>query len=102
MGNAKAAVLPVPVWAMPQRSRPPRTFGMAWDWIGVGVVYPSAARARRIGLARPNSEKLSKTGASSGSWSRKSAYEPSHAPGGSGDDPRDEGCRIKAEDKDRT
>ena len=49
MGNAKAAVLPVPVWAMPQRSRPPRTSGMARDWIGVGAVYPSAARARRIG-----------------------------------------------------
>ena len=37
IGNAKAAVLPVPVWAMPQRSRPLRTFGMAWIGIGVGV-----------------------------------------------------------------
>ena len=38
IGSAKAAVLPVPVWAMPQRSRPARTEGMACAWIGVGVV----------------------------------------------------------------
>ena len=30
----KAAVLPVPVWAMPSRSRPLRTVGMACCWIG--------------------------------------------------------------------
>ena len=34
-GSMKAAVLPVPVWAMPSRSRPVRTVGMAWSWIGV-------------------------------------------------------------------
>src|SRR5689334_20689544 len=28
---------------------------MVWAWIGVGVVYFSCARARRIGSARPNS-----------------------------------------------
>ena len=38
IGSAKAAVLPVPVWAMPSRSRPSSTAGMAWAWIGVGVV----------------------------------------------------------------
>ena len=32
-----AAVLPVPVWAMPIRSRPDRMGGMAWTWMGVGV-----------------------------------------------------------------
>ena len=37
MGRAKAAVLPVPVWAMPSRSLPAMTPGMAWAWIGVGV-----------------------------------------------------------------
>ena len=37
IGSAKAAVLPVPVWAMPQRSRPVMTCGMACVWIGVGV-----------------------------------------------------------------
>ena len=36
-GRAKAAVLPVPVWAQPNRSRPARTWGMALVWIGVGV-----------------------------------------------------------------
>ena len=30
IGKAKAAVLPVPVWAMPQRSRPWSAGGMAW------------------------------------------------------------------------
>ena len=38
MGSAKAAVLPVPVWAIPSRSRPARTMGMALAWIGVGAV----------------------------------------------------------------
>ncbi len=35
-GRAKAAVLPVPVWAEPMRSRPDRTMGMARSWMGVG------------------------------------------------------------------
>ena len=34
-GSMNAAVLPVPVWAMPSRSRPVRTVGIAWGWIGV-------------------------------------------------------------------
>ena len=38
IGSAKAAVLPVPVWAMPCRSLPASTLGMAWTWIGVGWV----------------------------------------------------------------
>ncbi|ODU54545.1 MAG: hypothetical protein ABS99_09140 [Acetobacteraceae bacterium SCN 69-10] len=38
MGRAKAAVLPVPVWAMPWTSRPASTKGMACAWIGVGAV----------------------------------------------------------------
>ena len=38
IGSAKAAVLPVPVWAMPQRSRPAITCGMACAWIGVGLL----------------------------------------------------------------
>ena len=37
IGSAKAAVLPVPVCAMPQRSRPARIGGIACAWIGVGV-----------------------------------------------------------------
>ena len=38
IGRVKAAVLPVPVWAMPRTSRPARATGMACSWIGVGVV----------------------------------------------------------------
>ena len=39
IGRVKAAaVLPVPVWAMPRTSRPARTIGMAWAWMGVAVV----------------------------------------------------------------
>jgi hypothetical protein len=38
IGRAKAAVLPVPVWAMPKRSLPAMTGVIAWDWIGVGMV----------------------------------------------------------------
>ena len=33
----KLAVLPVPVWAAPSRSRPDRITGMACAWMGVGV-----------------------------------------------------------------
>ena len=36
-GSTKAAVLPVPVWAMPIRSRPASTVGIACAWIGVGL-----------------------------------------------------------------
>jgi hypothetical protein len=35
-GSMNAAVLPVPVWAMPSRSRPSSTVGIACAWIGVG------------------------------------------------------------------
>ncbi|GBD42436.1 hypothetical protein HRbin39_01829 [bacterium HR39] len=37
-GSRKAAVLPVPVWAMPTRLRPASTSGMARAWMGVGCV----------------------------------------------------------------
>ena len=37
-GNAKAAVLPVPVCAHPSRSRPSNNDGIAWAWMGAGVV----------------------------------------------------------------
>jgi hypothetical protein len=39
MGSAKAAVLPVPVWADPSRSFPWSTSGIAFSWMGVGIVY---------------------------------------------------------------
>ena len=57
IGSAKAAVLPVPVCAMPMTSRLASSSGMVWAWIGVGVTYFSSVRARRIGSARPKSLK---------------------------------------------
>ncbi len=38
IGSVKAAVLPVPVCAMPSTSRLASTCGIACSWIGVGVV----------------------------------------------------------------
>ena len=38
IGRVKAAVLPVPVWAMPSTSRPSSATGIAAAWIGVAVV----------------------------------------------------------------
>ena len=37
IGSANAAVLPVPVCAMPTTSRPPRSVGMVAAWIAEGV-----------------------------------------------------------------
>src|SRR5690606_37380772 len=58
MGSVKAAVLPVPVWAAPMTSRPSMTTGMAWLWIGVGMVYPVAAIACKMLGCRPKSENV--------------------------------------------
>ena len=38
IGNENPAVLPVPVCAAPITSRPASTTGIAWVWIGVGIV----------------------------------------------------------------
>ena len=43
MGSAKAAVLPVPVWADPITSRPWRTSGMACCWMGGRLGEPGGA-----------------------------------------------------------
>jgi len=37
IGRTKAAVLPVPVMAVPIRSRPRKAAGMAASWMGVAV-----------------------------------------------------------------
>ena len=42
IGNAKAAVLPEPVWAIPKMSRPSSCGGIACVWIGLGSVKPAA------------------------------------------------------------
>jgi hypothetical protein len=36
MGSANAAVLPVPVCALPMTSRPASTSGIERNWMGVG------------------------------------------------------------------
>ena len=53
MGKTKAAVFPVPVWAMAMRSCPCMTLGMAAVWTGVGRVYPAFSMARRIAFSNP-------------------------------------------------
>ena len=49
MGIAKAAVLPVPVWAIAITSSPFMMEGMALYWISVGRLNPSPARFFFIG-----------------------------------------------------
>jgi len=46
IGKANAAVLPVPVWAVPIKSLPARMIGKARSWIGVGSVKPIACVPR--------------------------------------------------------
>jgi len=43
-GMAKAAVLPVPVWATARTSSPFRIEGMALNWMSVGRLKPSFSR----------------------------------------------------------
>lgn len=45
MGRRKAAVLPVPVCAIPRRSRPDRMWGIACCWMGVGWVNRISSNA---------------------------------------------------------
>ena len=52
-GSMKAAVLPVPVWAMPSRSRPVKTVGIACAWIGVGVAISLERERLEDGLRQP-------------------------------------------------
>ena len=52
-GSMKAAVLPVPVWAMPSRSRPFSRVGIACAWIGVGVRIFLQRERLEDGLRQP-------------------------------------------------
>src|SRR5438309_3045938 len=52
MGSAKAAVFPVPVWAVPIRSLPARIIGKARSWIGVGSAKPIACTPRTTSAER--------------------------------------------------
>ena len=58
MGKANAAVFPVPVWAHPSTSRPETATGIAFAWIGVGVLYCSSFSARCNGAIRSISSKV--------------------------------------------
>mmetsp|Transcript_5595 Transcript_5595/g.16319 ORF Transcript_5595/g.16319 Transcript_5595/m.16319 type:complete len:246 (+) Transcript_5595:1160-1897(+) len=58
MGRVKARVLPEPVNAMPMRSRPERTAGRPWIWMGVGLRMPLALRWSRMGWGSRMSRKL--------------------------------------------
>lgn len=40
IGNRKARVFPLPVFAIPIRSRPDIIAGIAWAWMGVGFSKP--------------------------------------------------------------
>lgn len=61
MGNAKAAVLPLPVSANPIRSRPCSASGIDSVWIGVGALYPKAVQASHRESMIPRSWKLRDT-----------------------------------------
>ncbi len=52
IGSAKAAVLPVPVWAMPSRSRPCRSGGMACCLDGGGVLIAFALDSAQKNLGQ--------------------------------------------------
>ncbi len=54
IGRTNAAVLPEPVCAEAQTSRPARIAGMAAAWTGVGASYSSSATARTSGADRPS------------------------------------------------
>ena len=57
-GRPKARVLPEPVLALPQMSRPARASGMVSAWIGKGSVMPSRARAATRSAGRPSPAKV--------------------------------------------
>ena len=61
-GRPNASVLPEPVGARPQTSRPARTSGMTAAWIGNGSVIPAAAIALQMVGGRPRSANVSSRG----------------------------------------
>ena len=86
-GSTNAAVLPVPVCAMPSRSRPSSTVGIACAWIGVGVGIA-------LGLERAD-ERLGEAEMGEfghGNLSNSASRTPKGRTGGGGNDtPRDLG-----------
>ena len=58
IGSAKAAVLPVPVCAMPRRSRPSRRCGMAWAWIERRCLVAFAVESAKERLGEAETGKI--------------------------------------------
>jgi hypothetical protein len=58
IGNANAAVLPVPVCAKPIKSFPESTGGILWIWIGVGILYPNPLILSKMRECKLNESKL--------------------------------------------
>ena len=56
-GRPKASVLPEPVRALPQTSRPFSASGMVSDWIGVGSVIPPRRSTSTRSFPMPSSRK---------------------------------------------
>ncbi len=56
-GRPKASVLPEPVLALPQTSRPARASGMVSSWMGKGVLIPAVSSAATSSSQRPRSRK---------------------------------------------
>ena len=57
-GIPKASVLPEPVGARPQTSRPARASVMVAAWMAKGWVMPRASRARQIRSGTPSRAKV--------------------------------------------
>mmetsp|Transcript_10312 Transcript_10312/g.28990 ORF Transcript_10312/g.28990 Transcript_10312/m.28990 type:complete len:321 (-) Transcript_10312:118-1080(-) len=68
MGRRKAAVLPLPVTAEAQTSRPDRATGMTDPWMGVGVTNPMEATPRSSGRDRLSCAKVVMALAEVASW----------------------------------
>src|SRR5689334_17743950 len=62
-GTPKAMVLPDPVGARPQMSRPARASGMVAAWIGKGASMPRAARLDAMEVGTPRSANVEDTDA---------------------------------------
>src|ERR1019366_10016651 len=61
MGMPKASVLPEPVGALPQMSRPASAAGMVAVWIGSGLVMPNFCSRALMSAETPRSVKEAMT-----------------------------------------
>src|SRR3546814_16339685 len=60
-GRPKAMVLPEPVGALPQTSRPARASGRVAAWTGKGEAMPSSSRRAQRAAGTPRSAKVGDT-----------------------------------------